>query len=60
MSDNGTWRVSSHSQGQGQCVEVASAAKTIMVRDSKNRQGSMLHFTRDNWRTFTESVKQAR
>ncbi|MFJ6723403.1 DUF397 domain-containing protein [Streptomyces sp. NPDC091281] len=37
-----TWRRSSYSSGNGQCVEVAFAHGTVAVRDSKNTSGPSL------------------
>jgi hypothetical protein len=53
-----TWRKSSRSGGDGNCVEVAFAADgTVGVRDSKNRSGPHLEFTADEWRAFLGGVK---
>jgi len=52
------WRTSSYSCDGGQCVEVAQdAAAAVAVRDSKDRQGPVLAFTPDEWRSFTAAVK---
>ncbi|MGW0803527.1 DUF397 domain-containing protein [Nonomuraea sp. NPDC002799] len=51
------WRTSSLSGGNGQCVEVAVVGERIAVRDSKNRAGSVLLFTPDEWRAFTGGVR---
>ena len=53
------WHKSSHSSANGQCVEVASVAGTVAVRDSKNPAGPGLVFTRQAWAAFLESVKLA-
>jgi len=36
------WRTSSYTGGQGNCVEVAPTAGTVLVRDTKDREGPML------------------
>ena len=45
---NGTnyddWRKASFSNGQGSCVETASRAGTVAVRDTTNRRGGALVF----------------
>ena len=37
-----TWRKSSYSNGQADCVEIARIAEAVAVRDSKNTSGPML------------------
>jgi hypothetical protein len=39
------------------CVEVAFAGELIGVRDSKNKQGPNLVFTKAEWKAFVEGVK---
>ncbi|WP_328695378.1 DUF397 domain-containing protein [Streptomyces sp. NBC_00342] len=47
------WFKSSYSTGSGgECVEVASAAGSAHVRDSKNKAGDMLRFDAERWATF--------
>ena len=53
-----TWRKSSYSGNSGgQCVEVGSTAHVIAVRDSKDPDGPVLPFGRQDWRRFTDQVK---
>jgi hypothetical protein len=52
-----TWRKSSRSGGQGNCVEVAGTPIVIGVRDSKDRSGPVLVFTRSAWQVFVEGVR---
>ena len=52
------WHKSSHSSANGQCVEVAPVAGTVVVRDSKNPAGPKLIFTRQAWVAFVEGVKR--
>lgn len=51
------WRTSSYSGGNGSCVEIADLGEHIAVRDSKDRQGPKLVFTRDEWREFIQELK---
>jgi hypothetical protein len=51
------WRKASYSNGSGSCVETASAAGTIAVRDTTDRDGGTLTFTDDAWRAFTGTLR---
>ena len=53
------WRKSTHSGGNGSCVEVAGLGRTVAVRDSKNPDGPKLILTHDSWRTFIQRTKAA-
>lgn len=55
--DQGAWRKSSYSGTNGNCVEVGAATSTVLVRDTKNRDGVSLEFGPAAWRHFTTSVK---
>lgn len=49
------WRKASGSVGNGECVEVASTGKAVIVRDSKSPDGFVLVYTRQAWQSFTAS-----
>jgi hypothetical protein len=51
------WRVSTYTGGQGNCVEVGRSATTVAVRDTKDRDGPVLHFGPAAWRAFTQRLK---
>ncbi|MET9297012.1 DUF397 domain-containing protein [Streptomyces sp. NPDC003077] len=54
----GSWRASSYSGGQGNCLEVADhAPHRIPVRDSKRSDGRVIVFTHDAWRDFLTTLK---
>jgi len=55
-----TWRKSSHSGGNGGgCIEVGAHAEAghVLVRDTKDKTGSMLAFTARDWQRFTGQLK---
>jgi hypothetical protein len=52
------WRKSSASGAQGQCVEVAHLPEgQVCVRNSKDRHGHILRFTREEWVAFLLGAK---
>jgi hypothetical protein len=53
---NAHWVTSSYSSGEGQCVEVTALPDSIATRDSKDRTGPVLMFTRDGWDSFLRAV----
>lgn len=51
------WRKSSYSGSNGgECVEVATA-DAVLVRDTADRNGPVLTFTPDAWRSFTTAIR---
>jgi hypothetical protein len=60
MSTTPQWRTSSYSSGEGgNCVEIASAAGVVAVRDSKDPDGPAFGFARHEWRAFLAAVKKS-
>ena len=53
----GDWRKASHSVNNGQCVEVASARVTVMVRDSVSPSGPTISYPASTWRAFLASAR---
>jgi Domain of unknown function (DUF397) len=52
------WRKSVRSAGETNCVEVAvNLADVVAVRDSKDRAGGVLLFTRPSWDGFLANIK---
>jgi hypothetical protein len=51
-----TWRKSSLSATNG-CVEVALDPAEVAVRDSKDRNGPVLHFNAHEWEAFLAGVR---
>ncbi|MFB8242815.1 DUF397 domain-containing protein [Kitasatospora purpeofusca] len=55
MSSELAWFKSSYSSNEGgQCVEVAEATSTVLVRDSKDKSGPHLTFSPAAWEAFVE------
>ncbi|WP_432980931.1 DUF397 domain-containing protein [Dactylosporangium sp. CA-233914] len=59
MAEHGetlAWRRSSFC-GSDACVEVASTADVILVRDADNPSGAQLTFTRADWEAFIAGLR---
>ncbi|MGH3692832.1 MAG: DUF397 domain-containing protein [Pseudonocardiaceae bacterium] len=52
-----TWRKSTRTTGETNCVEVANLGGHRAVRDSKNPTGPALRFTTAAWSTFTTGIR---
>lgn len=51
------WRKSSYSGGaSNDCVELAGRTGTVMVRDTKDRDGATLTFEAKAWATFMSQL----
>ncbi|MFC7331452.1 DUF397 domain-containing protein [Marinactinospora rubrisoli] len=56
--DSSTWNKSSYSNADGgDCVEVATLAASIGMRDSKHPEQGHLTFHPTEWATFLREVK---
>jgi len=52
------WRKSTYSGANGgDCVETASAAGAILVRDTTNRAGVTLTIAAPAWQTFISGIR---
>lgn len=51
------WRKSSYSANGGECVETASDARNVLVRDTTNRDGGTLAFSAAAWSKFLGSAR---
>jgi hypothetical protein len=54
-ADAPVWRKSSYT-ANGNCVEVASFAERILVRNSRAEHGPALVFTQAEWKAFLDGV----
>jgi Domain of unknown function (DUF397) len=55
--DRPRWRRSSYSGTDGgNCVEAATAADAVLIRDSKDPDGPHLAFGRQAWEAFAAAV----
>jgi uncharacterized protein DUF397 len=53
-----SWRTSSHSQSEGECVEAAFLPDGgVAIRNSKDPGGSVLRYTRREWEAFLKGAK---
>jgi hypothetical protein len=51
------WRKSRRSIGNGECVEVASAAARVLVRDSVTPSGAVIAYPPASWHAFVKAAK---
>ena len=51
------WRKSSRSTGGNDCVEVAQAGTSYLIRDSKNPDGARLAVRPQTWAAFIRDIK---
>jgi hypothetical protein len=61
MDMNLQWRKATYSSSNGgNCIEVATADRTVAVRDSKDPDGPRLAFEVSAWQAFATKVKRER
>jgi Domain of unknown function (DUF397) len=52
------WRKATYSgSGGGGCVEVASTAPVVLVRDTTDRGGAVLRVPASAWQAFADTLK---
>lgn len=52
------WRKSIRSINNGACVEVAAASGMIVVRDSKDPDGLIMHYPTNSWLPFVTKARR--
>jgi hypothetical protein len=52
------WRKSKASVAQGECVEMASTQKSVLVRDSRDAAGAVLEFSPPQWSSFVRRIRE--
>lgn len=52
-----SWRVARNCSG-GSCIRVARSTAGVVIGDSKNPGGAVLSYSRDEWISFVEGVRQ--
>lgn len=58
METADSWRKSSYSGANGgECVEVAATADTVLVRDTRDRNGNVLSVPPSAWRAFVSALR---
>jgi Domain of unknown function (DUF397) len=55
--DSAGWRTSSYSGTNGNCVEVGGTAGTVLVCDTKDRDGAALSIPGQAWASFIASLR---
>lgn len=58
MSEFASWKTSTRSAGQGNCVEVA-VGPVVGVRDTKDRERGALVFDAARWSEFLATLKRS-
>jgi hypothetical protein len=53
-----TWRKSSRSNQEGQCVEIALTVSAVGIRDSKNVEGGYLIVESRSWAALVDVLKR--
>ena len=58
--DGLNWRKASYSgSGGGNCIEVASAGRVVLVRDTKDQEaGPVLRIDPADWQRFTRTISK--
>jgi hypothetical protein len=52
-----TWRKSTHSADQGNCIEVGEVSASVLVRDSQDHSGPILVLSPGQWRRLLSHIR---
>lgn len=52
-----SWRVAQRCNG-GECVRIAPSGDAVVIGDSKNPDGPYLTYSRTEWKTFVDGIRQ--
>lgn len=58
--DRPNWRKSAYSVSGGNCAEVASVTGFAMVRDTMDRDGTVLRYPASSWMSFLSTIRAGR
>jgi hypothetical protein len=53
-----TWRKSKASAGGGECVEMATTKRSVLVRDSRDPAGTVLEISPAQWSSFVRRIRE--
>jgi Domain of unknown function (DUF397) len=51
------WRKAQRSISNGACVEVASVAANVLIRDSQDVNGPVLNYSTGSWQAFLRDAR---
>jgi hypothetical protein len=51
------WRKAQRSMSNGACVEVASATRSVIIRDSQDSSGPVLRYPATSWNSFVNAAR---
>jgi predicted secreted Zn-dependent protease len=52
-----SWHVARRCNG-GECVRIAASGDMVLIGDSKDPDGPVLAYSRAEWQTFVEGIRQ--
>ncbi|OLT26509.1 DUF397 domain-containing protein [Nocardiopsis sp. CNR-923] len=52
-----SWHKSSYSAGEQSCVEINETPRTVLIRDTQNREVGHLAFSAREWTSLVDTLK---